>query len=84
MWAQRFDYAAADQASLQALGDQRVASDKRATSSWSLKGMGPLPTVWHYDVLTLVVAGGTYKVQGNSWDMDLITGLVDYQLDGVS
>ena len=83
VWAQQYTYDVSSQASLQALGDQRVAADKRVASAWSLKGMGPLPTVWHYDVMTLMVAGGTYKVQGNSWDMDLITGLIDYQLDGV-
>ncbi len=60
----------ADQASLVALGDQRVASDKRRVSTWRLS-TAPLPLAGHFDVMTLVVNGIARRVQATDWEINL-------------
>ena len=68
VWASVIDYDAADQTSLVALGDRRVAADLRTSAAWKV-GTGPLPIAGHDDVVTLVVAGGAHKVQAHSWSL---------------
>lgn len=63
---------AADQASLQALGDQQVAADKRVVQSFQVN-LGPMPAQWHLDVVSYTdsAAGGSMKVATQSWSLNL-------------
>lgn len=63
---------AADQASLQALGDQTVSTDKRVAELITAT-LSPSPMQWHMDVAEYVdtAAGGSVKVLTHQWTLDL-------------
>lgn len=65
---------AADQASLVAQGNARVAADKRITRSLSV-ATSPFPAAWHWDIYTYLDddMGGVFKVQSVDWSLDLGT-----------
>jgi hypothetical protein len=71
VWPQVFDYDAASQVALVALGDRRVASDLRSTTKYDLT-TGPFPGAGHADIYRYTDAAvGTRKVQAAQWDFDL-------------
>jgi hypothetical protein len=63
---------AADQASLVAQGNARVAADKRVTKTLTVT-TAPFPAAWHWDVYSYADPdmGATYKVQSTQWQLDL-------------
>jgi hypothetical protein len=63
---------AADQASLVAQGNARVAADKRVTKTLTVT-TAPFPAAWHWDVYSYTDPdmGATYKVQSTQWQLDL-------------
>jgi hypothetical protein len=64
---------AADQASLQALGDIQVAKDKTVVTSLAVN-LAPMPAQWHLDVATYTdsAAGlSGVKVATSAWTLDL-------------
>lgn len=64
---------AADQASLQSLGDIQVAQDKAVVTSMAMN-LAPMPAQWHLDVATYVdsaISPDPMKVATSSWTLDL-------------
>ena len=84
-WAAVIDYEAASHAKLVSLGDRRVASDRRVTTTLKVS-TGPFPGAGHFDVFTYadLAAGGTRKVQATSWRMPLDGGNVEWEWEAVT
>jgi hypothetical protein len=71
VWPRTFDYDAASQAALVALGDRRVASDLRSATKYDLT-TGPFPGAGHADIYRYTDAAvGSRKVQAAQWEFDL-------------
>lgn len=73
-WPVIVELDAADQASLVTQGDARVAADKQVAASLAVT-TSPFPPAGHYDIYTVVDPdvdlGGTFRVQGSTWELDL-------------
>lgn len=84
VWTAVIDYEAASQAALVALGDRRVAADRRVTTRFSVT-TGPFPGAGHWDIFEFTdeAAGGTRKVQSISWSMPLDGGDVSHEWEAV-
>jgi hypothetical protein len=66
-------FAAADQPTLVALGDARVAADRRVTTTATVE-TGPFPQASHFDVFTWIDSDldeGAWKVEATAWEMPL-------------
>lgn len=83
VWSSQVSYDVTSQAALVSLGDRRVTSDLLVSRQWQLRGLGPLPLLWHYDVLSLTVDGVERRVQAAEWSMSLRSGLVDLTVQEV-
>lgn len=75
-WVSHVELDAADQASLVAQGDARVASDLRSTAKIDVK-TGPFPGAGHADIYGLIdpdlgLGSGVLRVQETSWELDLM------------
>lgn len=78
-WAAVVDYDAADQTKLVALGDRRVATDRRVSSVVQVT-TGPFPGAGHADIYSYTdsAAGLNVKVQATRWQMPLDGGDMSY------
>lgn len=82
----QISYAAADQAALEAMGDARVASDKRTVVTGSLSAVS-YPPISHYDVFTLndtALDEGTCTAEVTQWSDPLDSGSIALQWQKVA
>jgi hypothetical protein len=73
VWPTQISFAAADQASLEAQGNLRVAADKRVPASAKV-ATARYPAASHYDIFTWIDDGldeGQWIVEATSWQMPL-------------
>jgi len=84
-WTSVVEYEAASHAALVSLGNRRVGSDRRVTTTFKVS-TGPFPGAGHFDVFTFsdAAAGGTRKVQATSWRMPLDGGNVEWEWEAVT
>jgi hypothetical protein len=84
-WTSVVDYEAASQAVLVALGNRRVAADRRLTSRLKVT-TGPWPCAGHGDIYAysdLALGSGTRKVQATRWSFDLSGSDVEFEWEVV-
>lgn len=80
VWPTQINYAAADQASLESMGDNRVAADKRTVATAAVT-TAPFPAASHFDIFTWVDSGldeQSWKVEATTWEVPLDGGDVSW------
>lgn len=71
VWNRQISVDVADQASLVAVGDRKVAADRRSTTMIDAR-IAPFPGAGHFDVFQLEDDElGTFKVQASQWTLSL-------------
>lgn len=84
VWTRVFEYEAASQAKLVALGDRRVAQDRRSTVGFKVT-TGVFPAAGHFDLFDFRDPDmGTRRVQAVRWELDVTGGDTSWEWQAVT